>query len=113
MVSDNPGAFEVQTEAFKECRKLIEDAGESFEGEEASNKEGQIIIQCNDAWYTRAVLEKVGPALTLETFMDGVHTVEPVRSASVYLMQTKLGRHDGSGAVRVGSWQDSCRIIPV
>jgi hypothetical protein len=120
VVSDNPGAFEVQTEAFQECKKLIEDAGESFQGDEAANKEGQIIIQCNDAWYTRGVFEKVGVNLNLETFMDGVHSVAPIPSASVYRMQTKVGRRDGSGAVRVGEWRDDCAcwkpitgIIPV
>lgn len=119
-VSDNPGGFEMKTAAFEECKKLFEDAGETFQGDEASNKEGQIPVQCNSAWYTRGVLSKAGPQLTLETFMNGVHTVDPVPSPSVYVMQTKLGRHDGSGAIRVGTWRDDCHcwkpitgIIPV
>jgi hypothetical protein len=53
-------------------------------------------------------MKAAGESLSLESWMNGVATMTPVPSASVYLMQTKADRHDGSGAIRVGEWFDNC-----
>lgn len=120
IVSDGPAAFRVQTDAFKKCKAIFEKAGETFTGSEASNKEAQIPGYCDTAWYFIASMLKAGPQLTTASWIRAVETIDPVSSASVYLMRTKRGRHDGSGAVRVGAWTESCRcfkpktgIIPV
>jgi hypothetical protein len=120
LVTWDPIDFGGTTPAFSACKKIIQDAGETFEGDEGTNKEGQIPLYCDEAWYTVAVLEAAGRTLTLATFMNGVHTMTPVPSASTYLMQTKPGRHDGAGAIRIGEFFDDCNcfkpttpVIPV
>jgi len=120
LVTDNPGDFDVRTDAFKRCKKTFEDAGETFSGDEAANKEDQIPFYCNPAWYFKAAMEQAGERLTVDTWLSAVEHVAPVPSASVYLMQTKPGRHDGSGAIRIGEWFDDCAcykpttgVIPV
>jgi hypothetical protein len=120
LVADGPGEFNVRTDAFKKCKKTFEDAGETFSGEEAANKEDQISAYCDPAWYSTAALLKAGPQLTLNSWLKAVDTIEPVPSASVYRMQTRSGRHDGSSAIRVGAWSEDCDcfkpktgIIPV
>lgn len=120
LITDSPAEFGVKTDAFKLCKKIWEDAGETFEGDQASNKEAQIAYYCDPAWYYRAAMESVGRALKVDTWMDAVHTMKPVPSAAVFLMQTKVGRHDGSGAIRIGGWSDACHcfkptsgVIPV
>lgn len=119
IVTTDPGNFDVRSGGFAVCKKIFSDAGETF-GEGSSNKEGQIPLYCDDAWYTRAVANAVGADLRLQTFMHGVETMTPAQSASTYLMQTKTGRHDGAGAIRVGGWVPGCTcfkpstgIIPV
>jgi hypothetical protein len=120
IVSDSPIWFSVQTDAFKKCKAIFEKAGETFSGDEASNKENQIPGYCDAAWYFIAAMLKAGPQLTLDTWLRAVDSVDPVPSASVYLMRTKAGRHDGSSAIRVGAWAEDCDcfkpktgIIPV
>ena len=54
LVADGPTEFKVQTPAFKECKKIFEEAGETFSGDEASNKEAQIPGYCDTAWYFQA-----------------------------------------------------------
>ena len=121
LVTWNPAHFDTKSEDFKRCQATFEAAGETFGGDDKTgNKEAQIAGYCNTAWYFSAVLEAAGRALTLESWMNGVHTVKPVPSASAYLMQTKRGRHDGIGAIRIGQWFDDCNcfkptsgVIPV
>jgi hypothetical protein len=121
LVTWNPAHFDVQTEAFKRCKAIFEEAGETFGGDDRTkNKEAQIALYCNTAWYFAAAMQKAGRSLSLESWMNGVHTVDPVPSVSAYLMQTKANRHDGIGAIRIGEWFDDCNcfkptsgIIPV
>jgi hypothetical protein len=109
LVTWNPAHFDAQTDDFKRCKKIFEEAGETFGGDDKTRqKEALIAGYCNTAWYFSAVLSKAGRSLSLASWMNGVHTVDPVPSASAYLMQTKLGRHDGIGAIRVGEWSDDC-----
>ncbi len=120
LVADSPEEFNVKTDAFKSCKKIFEDAGETFSGDEAANKEDQIPFYCDTAWYYRAAMLEAGPQLSTNSWLTGVESVDPVPSASVYRMQTKPGRHDGSSAIRVGAWFEGCDcykpktgIIPV
>jgi hypothetical protein len=120
LVADSPEAFNIDTDAFKRCKKIFEDAGETFSGDEAANKEDQIPFYCDTAWYYRAAMLKAGPQVSAGSWLKGIESVDPVPSASVYRMQTKPGRHDGSSAIRVGAWDESCDcykprtgIIPV
>jgi len=120
LVTTGPDEFDQLTDAFNRCKKIFMDAGETFQGDEASAKEGQIPAWCDDAWYTKGVLAKVGPSLSLDSFMKAVATVDPIDSAGVYLMKTTAQRRDGSGAIRVGEWFENCNcfkptsdIIPV
>ncbi len=120
LVADGPNEFNVRTDAFKRCKAIFEKAGETFTGEDAANKEDQIPGYCDTAWYTIAALLKAGPQLTIESWLRAVNTIDPVPSASVYSMRTRLGRHDGSSAIRVGAWDEGCDcykpktgIIPV
>lgn len=108
LVTWDPNDFAAKTAAFERCVKIFKDAGETFEGDQASNKYGQIPGYCDDAWYTQAVLSAVGSTLSLDTFMNGVYSVALVPSASSYGMQTKPGRRDGIGAIRLGEWFDDC-----
>jgi hypothetical protein len=120
MVTWDPFEFGTRTPAYQRCHKIFEDAGETFEGDEASNKEAQIPYYCDTAWYFRAALEAAGPSLDLDSWLDGVHTMKPADASGTYLMQTKSGRHDGVGAIRLGKWDDNCHcfkpitgVIPV
>jgi hypothetical protein len=110
-VTFNPRDFRTPTEGFKRCKKIFENAGETFSGDEASNKENQIPLWCNTAWYFSAAMRKAGESLSLQSWMNGVATVKPVPSASIYLMQTKANRHDGAGAIRLGEWFDDCNCF--
>jgi hypothetical protein len=112
LVTWNPANFDTQTETFKRCKAIFESAGETFGGDDKTkNKEAQIPLYCNTAWYFSAVLENAGRSVSLESWMNGVDTVAPVPSASAYLMQTKVGRHDGIGAIRIGEWFDDCNCF--
>lgn len=120
LITDGPNEFDVKTPAFKRCKKIFEEAGETFSGDEAANKEGQIPFWCDTTWYFQAAMQATGRTLSLESWLNGVATHAPVESASNYLMQTKADRHDGSGAIRVGEWFDDCScfkptsgVIPV
>jgi hypothetical protein len=120
LVTWDPADFETKVPAYKTCKEIFMKAGETFEGDEASAKEGQIPGYCDTAWYTRAVFEAAGPRLSLDTFMKGAETLDPIDSASTYLMRTTKDRHDGASAIRVGGWNDSCAcykpltgVIPV
>lgn len=109
LVTWNPRQFGIETDAYKRCKKLFEDAGETFGGNDVSrNKDAQISFYCDPAFYFAATLRTVGRDLTVDTWMNGVATVPPVPSASTYLMQTKANRHDGTGAIRIGEWFDDC-----
>lgn len=108
LIADGPTEFDVRTDAFKSCKKIFDDAGEDFSGDQGVNKQDEIPVWCNAAWYYLAVMRAAGKSLSLESWMNGVATMTPVPSASVYLMQTKADRHDGSGAIRVGKWFDDC-----
>lgn len=119
IVTDGPDEFAVRTDAWKDCKRLMEDGGQEVPDDD-TNIQGQITIYCDAVWYTRGVLQKAGPTLTLASFMDGVDSAPPTPSSAVYLMQTRAGRHDGSGAIRAGAWSDDCDcfkpktgIIPV
>lgn len=107
-VTDNPNDFAQQTAANKTCIKMWEDAGEDFSGNSGTNKKAQAPIWCDLMWYYQAAMGKAVNPLTTSSWMKGVESVPPVQSASVYLMQTKPGRHDGSGAVRRGLWYTDC-----
>jgi hypothetical protein len=112
LVTWNPAHFDLQSDDFKRCKSVFEAAGETFGGDDKTkNKEAQIALYCNTAWYFSAVLETAGRSLTLDSWMNGVHNVKPVPSANAYLMQTKLGRHDGIGAIRIGEWFDDCNCF--
>ncbi|MEX2393618.1 MAG: hypothetical protein WD826_03955 [Actinomycetota bacterium] len=108
IVTWSPNDFEENAPAFNRCKELHMKAGESFEGEEGSNKLGQMSISCDAAWYTREVMAKAGSRLTLESFMAGAESIAPVDAVGTYVMQTKKGRHDGAGAIKVGAWNDGC-----
>jgi hypothetical protein len=64
-------------------------------------------LWCDTAWYFAAAL-KASAGEWPQAFIHGVETMAPTPSAQIYLMQTKKGRHDGSGAIRVGEWFDDC-----
>ena len=120
LVADSAEEFNVKTDAFKRCKKIFEDAGETFSGDEAANKEDQIPFYCDTAWYYRAAMLKAGQQLSGSSWLHGIESVDPVPSASVSRLQTKPGRHDGSSAIRVGVWDEGCHcykpktgIIPV
>jgi hypothetical protein len=120
LIADGPDEFDVRTDAFKKCKKIFEEAGEDFSGSQGVNKQDEIPVWCDTAWYHIAVAEAVGRSLSVDSWMNGVATMVPVPSARVYLMQTKADRHDGSGAIRVGEWFDNCNcwkpttgVIPV
>lgn len=110
LVSWSPDDYRIEPPAFQSCKKLFEAAGETFGGEDdaAGNKDGQISGYCDVAWYYRAAMSKVIKSLSVPAWMDGVHSVSPVPSASTFLMQTKLGRHDGAGAIRFGQFFNDC-----
>jgi hypothetical protein len=97
-----------KTDAFNRCRKIFEDAGEEFASEDEADKESMIPVYCDTAWYYAAAMRAAGPVLNLDSWMNGVHTMEATPSAGSYLMQTKQGRHDGIGAIRIGEWLDNC-----
>jgi hypothetical protein len=113
IVSDGPAAFDETSSGFARCRKILEDAGETFEGQSGSNKLAQMPGYCNSAWYTHGALLQAGRDLTVDSWSKAVETMKPVESASVYLMQTKPGRRDGSGAVRTGVWAGAGRYKPI
>lgn len=109
LVTWNPRQFGIETDAYKRCKKIFEDAGETFGGNDvARNKDAQIAAYCDPAFYFVGALTATGRDLSVETWMHGVATVPPVPSASTYLMQTKADRHDGTGAIRIGEWFDDC-----
>jgi hypothetical protein len=113
LVSTVPGDFTVRPEAHEECKAIFEAAGETFGGSDdtAGNKENQIAPFCDTAWYHVALFNAIGPDVSLETFLQGVANIGPVRSASTFLMQTTADRRDGAGAVRIGEWFDDCNCI--
>jgi hypothetical protein len=99
---------------------VFQDAGETFEGDEAAEKETMITAYCDTAWYYVAATTAAGRTLNVDSWMNGVHTMAPAPSAGAYVMQTKRNRHDGIGAIRVGGWSDGCScfkatsdVIPV
>jgi hypothetical protein len=104
----DPHELSAKTDAFKRCRQLFADAGETFEPEDEADKEAMIAAYCDTAFYYVGAMKAVGPTLTLDSWMKGVHTMEPAASAGSYLMQTKPNRHDGIGAIRIGDWFDAC-----
>jgi hypothetical protein len=108
LVTSRTGDFDEERPAFKRCKAIFEDAGETFEGDEAANKEAQIPGYCDTAWYTTAVLKTAGRTLNLQSFMNAVHNVPQIDAASTFQMRTKVGRHDGASAVRIGEWFDDC-----
>lgn len=119
IVTDGPDEFAVRTDAWKKCKEIMVKAGQEVPDDDV-NITGQITIYCDAVWYTRGVLSKVGPSLTLQSFMAAVDSAPATPSSAVYLMQTKAGRHDGSGAIRAGTWSEDCScfkpktgIIPV
>jgi hypothetical protein len=108
VVTWDPTELGAKTDAFNRCRKVFEDAGEEFSSEDEADKESMIPVYCDTAWYYAAAMKAAGPTLNLDTWIKGVHTMEPTPSAGAYLMQTKAGRHDGIGAIRIGEWFDNC-----
>ena len=115
IVADGPDEFGVRTDRFEECKDIMEKAGEDFSGDEGVNKLDQIGFYCDIGWYFQAALRQAGRTLTRGTFLDAVNTLPAVPSAQVFLMRTKLGRHDGSSAIRAGEWDEgcNCRFKPV
>lgn len=111
LVTWSPSQFDERTKAFERCRKIIEDAGETFQGSEASNKEAQIPGYCDTAWYFEEAIARAGPSLDVGTWMNGVHSAQPIESAGAYRIQTRKGRHDGNSAVRVGLWAADCNCF--
>jgi hypothetical protein len=108
LVTSGPGNFDELTDAFKRCKKVFEDAGETFQGDEASAKEGQIPVYCDAAWYTKEVLRAAGPSISLEAWLNGVASVNPLESAGTFVMRTTKTRKDGASGIRLGEWFDSC-----
>ena len=101
--------YNLETKGYKACKALFVEAGETFGGTDdtAGNKDNQITAYCDTAWYFRAAMNAAGTAkVSLDSWLTGVHSVEPVTSAGTYVMQTKQGRHDGAGAIRLGAWFD-------
>lgn len=120
LIADGPTEFDVRAPAFQTCKEIFEEAGEDFSGEQGVNKQDEIPLWCDTAWYYQAALKAAGRTLSLESWMNGVATMAAIPSASVYLLQTKADRHDGSGAIRVGQWFEDCNcfkptsgVIPV
>ena len=119
-VADSPAEFDQHTDAWNTCKKLLEQAGETFTGSQASNKEGQMSVVCDPAWYYQATMKELTGSLTPASWMTAVGNMKGAPSAQVYLAQTRADRHDASGAVRDGDWYDSCKcfkpvtpIVPV
>jgi hypothetical protein len=104
LVSTDPARLWMDAPEFPRCKKLFQTYGETFEGSAAANKHGQIPDYCDIAWYHIAAMNIVGKSLSLQTWMNAVEHMPPVPSAATFLMQTKVGRHDGAGAIRVGKW---------
>jgi hypothetical protein len=113
LVSTDPARLWMDAPEFPKCMKLFEAAGENF-ADKGANKMDQIPTYCDTAWYHIAAMNKVGKALSLQSWMAAVESISPVPSASTFLMQTKPGRHDGASAVRIGTWDDAgARFVPV
>lgn len=108
LVTSRPGDFDEERPAFKRCKKLFEDAGETFSGDEAANKEAQIPVYCDTAWYVSAALQKAGRSLDVSSWMDAVESIAEVEAASTFRMRTTPIRHDGASAVRRARWSDDC-----
>ncbi len=108
LVAWDPKGFGIETPTFKKCRALFEKAGESFSGDEGSNKLAQIPGYCDTGAYYLAATKAAGPKLTPETWLQGVANVPVIPSAGTYRMQTKADRHDGVAAIQIGSWVDAC-----
>lgn len=111
LVTTNPNHFRTKPPAFKACKKAFEDAGETFSGDQAANKEAQIALYCDDLAYLGSVLRAAGQDLDLQAFMNGVATMVPVSAVGTFLMQTKANRHDGAGAIRLGEWFEDCHCF--
>ena len=107
-VSWTPADLDVKTAERDRCKKVFQDAGETFQGDEAAGKESMIPAYCDTAWYHAATMKATGSTLNLASWMKGVHTMTPIASAGAYRMQTRPGRHDGIGAIRIGGWSDEC-----
>lgn len=108
IVTWDPVAFSARPEAYERCKEIFQDAGETFEGDEAAGKEAMIAAYCDTAWYHAAAMEAAGPSLNLASWMDGVESMAPVPGAGAFVMQTGPNRHDGVGAIRVGEWSEDC-----
>lgn len=104
IVSYAPSDFDLQPSGFQDCVKLFEDAGESFEGSEGSNKRGQIPGYCDTAWYHIASFNEAGRSLSVNSWLNGVANTGQVKSAGTFIMRTTSTRRDGAGAVRIGDW---------
>lgn len=120
LVTWDPNEVGERTDGFKRCKKVFEDAGETFEGDEAAEKETMMLAYCDTAWYYTAAATAAGRNINVDSWMNGVHTMTAAPSAGAYVMQTKRGRHDGIGAIRIGQWADGCNcfkpatgVIPV
>jgi hypothetical protein len=112
LVTWDPAELKIETDGFKKCRAMFEDAGEDFSGEEGSNKLAQIKGYCDDIDYVKAVWRAGGAVpLTLASWLKGVSTMKAIPSAGTYRMQTTSARHDGVGAIQVGGWADSCNCF--
>lgn len=113
LVGHSPARFGLRGSAFAECKKLFEAGGETFTGQEATNKELQIGGYCDTAWYHIAAFNTVGQTVNLDTFLNGVANTGAVKSVGAFLMRTTATRHDGAGAVRIGAWDPGqCRCWP-
>lgn len=113
LVAWTPRNFDQVTPQFTACKKLFEQAGETFGGDDKThNKEAQIGGYCDLVSYFEAVIIAVpGSSLTLESWMKGVDSMKATPGVGTYTMHTEAGRHDGVGAVQLGAWSSGCNCF--
>jgi hypothetical protein len=100
---------ELETEEHQRCKKIFQDAGETFfpndPGDPTKNKEAQIDSYCDEFWYFRAAGNKGGFSQGAESWLSGVNNVGRVPLAGTFIAETRANRHDGVGGIRIGEWK--------
>lgn len=111
-----------QTPGHGKCIKTLQDAGETFGGTDDTtrNKEAQVALYCDTAWYFRGAMNAMGRTVTTQSWLSAVANVGQLESAGTFVMQTKADRHDGASAIRIAEWDEACNchkyttdVIPI
>jgi hypothetical protein len=95
--------------ALQRCKKILQDAGETFgEGDPTRNKEAQASIFCDAFFYFQAAVTDGGPQVTPESWLAGVAQQDGLASAATFVMKTTAERRDGMGAYRDAKFFEDC-----